>query len=427
LSSTSIPWIALVAAGASSLLGSLFAGADTAVTSLTSTRLGALIDQSTGADRKAYERIQEMEPKLRSRYLVGRTAAVAISAVFLYAFFEPFLGELALYAALGTTIVFAATLFEIVTTLARKHADSVAALAARYLRPLELLMLPIAAPLGLIGVTLGKKDPEQAADPKVTEAEVEALVEEGARSGLFGREPAAMIRNVLEFAERTAGDVMVPRSKVEGIEIGTPLERVLQIVTESGHSRYPVYRDQIDNVAGMLYAKDLFKVLEEHRLKNTALKEIIRHPANFVAESQPLSSLLKEMRARREHLAVVVDEFGGVSGIVTLEDVLEEIVGDIRDEHDEEEAAAIEDLGDGRLVADATVSLRELCAYLGTDLGEEALMDGESLGGMLMDHLGRVPAVGTAVSKFGLDFIVRESDDKQIGKVEIIRPRTASA
>jgi len=221
--------------------------------------------------------------------------------------------------------------------------------------------------------------------------------------------------------------VMVPRSKVEGIDIVTPLERVLQIVTESGHSRYPVYRDQIDNVAGLLYAKDLFKVLEEHRLKNTALKEIIRHPANFVAESQPLSSLLKEMRARREHLAIVVDEFGGVSGIVTLEDVLEEIVGDIRDEHDEEEAAAIEDLGDGRLVADATVSLRELCAYLGTDLGDEALVDGESLGGMLMDHLGKVPAVGTAVSKFGLDFIVRESDDKQIGKVEIIRPRTASA
>src|SRR5690242_5056411 len=116
------------------LVGSLFAGADTAVTSLTSTRLGALIDQSTGHDRKAYERIQRMEPKLRSRYLVGRTASTAISAVCLYAFFEPVVGDLALYVALGTTLIFTATLFEIATTIGKKYADSVAAIAARYLR-----------------------------------------------------------------------------------------------------------------------------------------------------------------------------------------------------------------------------------------------------------------------------------------------------
>jgi CBS domain containing-hemolysin-like protein len=412
-----------VGAVVSVLVGSLFAAADTAVTSLTSTRLGALIEQTVGPDRKAYERIQRGDAKLRSRYLVGRIASTAITAVCLYTFFAPIFSDLSVYVALGATVVVTATFFEIVTTLGRKHADGAAAIAARYLRPLEVAMLPLAAPLGLIGAALSKKASEQAADPRVTEAEVEALVEEGERSGLFGREPAAMIRNVLEFAERTARDVMISRAKVDGIEIGTPLERVLEIVSESGHSRYPVYREQIDNVAGLLYAKDLFKVLEEHRLKNTSLKEIIRHPANFVAESQPLSSLLKEMRARREHLAIVVDEFGGVSGIVTLEDVLEEIVGDIQDEHDdEEESAAIEELADGRLVADATVSMRELCAYLGADLGAEAEAESESLGGMLTHHLGKVPEVGTAVSKFGLHFIVRDSDDNHIGKVEIIRP-----
>jgi putative hemolysin len=423
LSSNSIPWITLAGASISMVIGSLFAGADTAVTSLTSPRLGALIEQSTGRARKAYERIQRADAKLRSRYLVGRIASTAITAVFFHEFFESLLGPLAVYAALGATVILTATLFEIATSLSRKHADDVSALAARYLRPLELMILPMAAPLGWLGMALSKKDGEQVPDPKVTEAEVEALVEEGERSGLFGHEPAAMIRNVLEFAERTARDVMVPRVKMEGIELSTPLERVLQIVTESGHSRYPVYREQLDNVAGLLYAKDLFKVLEEHRLKNTSLKEIIRHPANFVAESQPLSSLLKEMRARREHLAIVVDEFGGVSGIVTLEDVLEEIVGDIKDEHDDtEEPAAIEDLGNGRVVADATVSMRELCAFLGADLGAEAGAETESLGGMLTHHLGKVPEAGTSVSKFGLHFIVRASNDKQIGKVEIIRP-----
>jgi putative hemolysin len=423
LSSDSIPWAALGGAGISMLIGSLFAGADTAVTSLTSTHLGALIEQSTGARRKAYERIQREDAKLRCRYLVGRIASTAVTAVFLHGFFEPIVGSAAAYASLATTVILTATLFEIATSLGRKHADGISALVARYLRPLEFLMLPLAAPLGLLGVVLSKKGPELPPDPKVTEAEVEALVEEGERSGLFGHEPAAMIRNVLEFAERSARDVMVPRAKVEGIELSTALERVLQIVTESGHSRYPVYREQLDNVAGLLYAKDLFKVLEEHRLKNTSLKEIIRHPANFVAESQPLSSLLKEMRARREHLAIVVDEFGGLSGIVTLEDVLEEIVGDIKDEHDEaEEPATIQVLGDGRLVADATVSMRELCAYLGEELRDGAEAETESLGGMLTHHVGKVPEAGTAVSKYGWQFIVRDSDDKHIGKVEIIRP-----
>jgi CBS domain containing-hemolysin-like protein len=219
---------------------------------------------------------------------------------------------------------------------------------------------------------------------------------------------------------------MIPRTKVDAVEAGTPLEKVLEIVTESGHSRYPVYKDQIDNVVGLLYAKDLFKVLEERRLKNTSLREILRAPANFVAESQPLSSLLRDMKGRRQHLAVVVDEFGGVSGIVTLEDVLEEIVGDIRDEHDEgEESAAIQDLGDGRLVADAEVSMSDLSAYLGAEIDHDG--EYESLGGMLTQHLGKVPEVGTAVSKFGLRFIVRDSDERHIGKVEIVRPRPMDA
>src|SRR5262249_53911404 len=141
-----------------------------------------------------------------------------------------------------------------------------------------------------------------------------------------------MIRNVLEFADRTARDVMVPREKVEAIEITTPIDRALRIVTEVGHSRYPVYKGRLDDVAGLLYAKDLFKALEGP--SQPTLRELVP-PANFVAGPRPLSPLLREMRRRRHHLAIVVDELGGVAGIVTLEDILEEIVGDIRDEHDE--------------------------------------------------------------------------------------------
>ncbi|MCC6558248.1 MAG: HlyC/CorC family transporter [Polyangiaceae bacterium] len=417
-----VPLPALGAAVLSALLGSLFVGADTALTSLSATRLGALIEQASGPTRAAYERIRREDAKLRSRYLLGWIVSTSLTAVFLDIVFRRSLPDIALYLAAGVTIILSGTLYEISATLGRKHADSAAPAAARLLRPLEIALLPLAVPLGWIGSRLGPREGEKASDPRVTEAEVEILVDEVERSGLFGSEPAEMIRNVLEFADLTARDVMIPRTKVEMIEVGTPLEKVLEIVTESGHSRYPVYKDQIDNVVGLLYAKDLFQVLEEQRLKNTSLREIVRSPANFVAESQPLSSLLREMKSRRQHLAIVVDEFGGVSGVVTLEDVLEEIVGDIRDEHDEgEESAAIQDLGDGRLVADAEVSMSDLSAYLGAEIDRDG--EYESLGGMLTQHLGKVPEVGTAVNKFGLRFIVRDSDERHIGKVEIVRPR----
>jgi CBS domain containing-hemolysin-like protein len=344
----------------------------------------------------------------------------ALTAVFLTDVFQPFSPELAPYLGCLAAVIIAGTLFEISTTLARKHADWVAPAAARFMRPLEIALLPLAVPLSWIGAALGPKDGEAPSDPRVTGTEVEMMVDEVERAGLFGREPAEMIRNVLEFVDRTARDVKVPRSKVEAIELSTPLEKVLEIVTESGHSRYPVYKDQIDNVVGLLYAKDLFRVLEEHRLKKTALKEIMRSPANFVAESQSLSSLLREMRARRQHLAIVVDEFGGVSGIITLEDVLEVIVGDIRDEHDTEEAA-IQDLGDGRLVADGGTSIGDLSAYLGAGAEIQEAGKDQSIEGMLRQHVGKIPEAGTAVSKYGLRFIVRDSDDKRIGKVEIVR------
>lgn len=421
-----VPLPAFGAAVLSALLGSLFVGADTALNTLSPTRLGALIEQATGATRAAYERIRREDAKLRSRYLVGFVLCTTGAAVLFDLGFRKVFQDLAPYFAAGATVVLCGTLYAVSATLGRRYADHVAPAAVRFLRPLELPLLPLSAPLGWLGSRLGPKDGEPPSDPRVTEAEVEMLVDEVEKSGLFGREPAEMIRNVLEFADRTARDVMIPRPRLEAIEISTPLDKVQEIVTESGHSRYPVYKDQIDNIVGLLYAKDLFKALGDREHKASSLREVIRTPANFVAESQPLASLLREMRNRRQHLAVVVDEFGGVSGIVTLEDVLEEIVGDIRDEHDEgDEAAAIQDLGDGRLVADADVSMSDLSAYLGAEIDKDG--DYESLGGMLTHHLGKVPEVGTAVSKFGLRFIVRDSDERHIGKVEIVRPRSMDA
>jgi CBS domain containing-hemolysin-like protein len=410
----------------------VFACADTAITTLSVARLSALAEQATGPHKSTLERLRRDHVKLRATYVLGRVASTAVTAVLFGKVFEARFTAAAPYLSLAATVVLMGALFELSTSLGRKHADRMAPAVARLLRPLEIAMMPLAVPLGWISVRIHKNEGAQPLDHRVSETEVEIMVDQVERSGLVGKEPAEMIRNVLEFADRTARDVMVPRSKVEAIEVATPLEEVLRIVTESGHSRYPVYKDQIDNVVGLLYAKDLFKVLEEHRLKNTSLREIMRSPANFVAESQPLSSLLREMRARREHMAVVVDEFGAASGIVTLEDVLEEIVGDIRDEHDETEeapppGAPIQDIGEGRVVADASVSMSDLGAHLGAEIDGDG--SDESIGGMLTHHAGKIPAAGTEISKYGLQFIVRDADDKHIGKVEIVRksPQDSSA
>jgi CBS domain containing-hemolysin-like protein len=409
---------------AAAVIGALYAGADIAITSLSPTRLEALLDQASGAEKAAYERIQRQNSSLRSRYLLGRVAATAVTAVCMLEVFDAILpGAAAAAVALAITVLLTAVLFEVTTTLARRYVDRAALLAARWLRPLELAMVPLADPLGTLGARLIPRRVEQPADTRIAEAEVEAMVDQGERKGLFGRDGAEMIRNVLDFADRTAKDVMIARNRVEGVEISTPVEDVLRLIADSGHSRYPVYRGELDNIVGLLYAKDLFKAVhfgdEEGGSTADRVEDIVRPTPNFVAESQPLSSLLREMRVKRQHLAVVVDEFGSVSGIVMLEDVLEEIVGDIRDEHDTEETAAIEDLGDGRVVADAAVSMKDLFTHLGTDVDEDSEHD--SLGGMLTQHLGKIPEVGTAFDKFGLRFVVRDSDERRIGKVEVSR------
>jgi CBS domain containing-hemolysin-like protein len=277
---------------------------------------------------------------------------------------------------------------------------------------------PLAAPIVWIGNLLGTMVTRQTPSAKVTETEVEIIVTEGEQAGTLQHEQGEMIRNVLEFGSVTAGEVMLPRTRVTSFDVSTPIEQVLQVIAETEHSRYPVYRGTIENVFGVLHVKDLLRRVAENDLPSVALADLVRTPVAFVPESQTASSVLKDMRAGRHHMAIVIDEFGGMAGIVTLEDLIEEIVGDIRDEHDEDDPPIV-DLGDGRLMVDATISIADLSRYLGTELPEND--DYNSLGGFVVSHFGSVPRVGAKLNAFGLDFVVREADDRHVAKVEIVR------
>ena len=429
----------LVAAGLAALHAGLFACADTALTSLSDARLGALAMEAGPRFRTHLERACRLRSTIQARYLAGRVVAIAVAAGGSARWLDSLQLDTVIWSASAFgAVLLLAIVVELSASLGRRTADWVLPLALLVLRPFELLLAPLAFLTSGFSVLAKWGGPS---DPKIDDTEVELMVDQRQRAGTIEQEDADLIRNVLEFTELTARDAMVPRTRVIGIRIGTPLHEVLKTVTDSGHSRYPVYRDDMDDVFGLLYAKDLFRVMKSSWRPpsfegdddappasadspsgpGARLLDIVREPVKFVSESQPLSALLREMRQDREHIAVVVDEFGGTSGIVTLEDVLEEIVGDIQDEHDYEEAPII-DLGQGRLICEATVLVSELSAYLGRDLDPEERYD--SLGGMLTDKLGRVPEVGTSMVAYGMRFIVRESDEKHIVKVEIVRNRS---
>ncbi len=416
--SAGVPVASIAAGVLATMIGSLFAAGDAALQALPEPRLQALAG-GTGADAAAFRRFAADRYRVLSRWLAGRIVALSLAAALFSQVAQTWLSpELGIACAVVGAVLSYGTFAEILSTMSRRRPEQIGAMSLRYLTPLEWLMVPLAWPLAVLGRIVGSRVPEQlSADPRMTETELEWAVSVGEKAGSIALEPAEMIRNVLDFKDLMAREVMVPRRRISAIEIATKLEEVLALVTTDGHSRYPVFRENLDNVVGLLYVKDLFALVRDKRLGQSKLSELVRSPVLFVTETQPAASVLREMRARRLHMAIVSDEFGGTGGVVTLEDILEEIVGEIHDEYDTVDHQ-IEQLGENRFVADAAIPLGDLATRLGRDVPSEG--DFESLGGLLVHHAGKVPAIGSTLTIDGLTFIVREADETHIVKVEIV-------
>ena len=409
-----------------------FSGASTAIATLSAARRAALRDTLQGSRREALARYLDHGVAIESRWLVLRSFGVALTALLLLGRLPLEWGAFRLLAACLAAVLAYAIPSEMLRALASNDPERIAPTLLAFLRPVELLAAPFSAPtVWLSRIVGGWLCPTPARAPGVTETEVEMIVTEGELNGSLAHEQSEMIRNVLEFGDVTAGDVMVPRTQVTAFEISTPLAQALELIAESGHSRYPVYSDSVDNVVGLLYAKDLLRHAASTELEGKTLEGLLRTPVAFVPDSQSGSSVLKDMRAGRHHMAIVIDEFGGMSGVLTLEDLLEKIVGEIRDEHDVDEPPIV-DLGGGRLAVDASVPIVDLSRYLGAALPTDG--DYHSLAGFIIAQLGRVPEVGTQLAAHGLQFEVCEADERRVSKVEITRvtppeslaPRSAS-
>ncbi|WP_420070146.1 hemolysin family protein [Rarispira pelagica] len=224
-----------------------------------------------------------------------------------------------------------------------------------------------------------------------------------------------MIKGIEELSETTVKEVMVPRIDVVFIDLSTPLDEILEVLADCGHSRVPVFENTIDNVVGILYVKDVLRMLVKKQ--DIDLKKIIRAPY-FIPDSKRLDALLREMKKKRVHIAIAVDEYGGVSGIVCLEDIIEEIVGDILDEFDNEEEEFVE-LDSRTFLCDGRINLEELEDAIGIEIDSP---DIDTLGGFVFELLGKIPVRYEKVEYNGIIFIVQDVEGHKIKRVKIVLP-----
>ncbi len=246
----------------------------------------------------------------------------------------------------------------------------------------------------------------------ITEDELIHLVDASQRAGEIEKDESEMIHSVFEFGDTLAREIMVPRVDMLALEVNTPLEEAADSLLESGFSRVPVFENQIDNIVGLLYTKDMLQVWRSGD-SITSLHPLLR-PARFVPESKKLDELLDEMQAARIHIAIVVDEYGGVAGLVTLEDIIEEIFGEIQDEYDESEEALWEQIGIDEFVFDGRAPLDMINSLMVTNLPTE---DADTIGGLIFARIGSVPELGDTLAEGGILFTVDDLQERRVHKV----------
>ena len=290
------------------------------------------------------------------------------------------------------------------------------------------LMLRILAPLvyALTAVTtsvsraLGAGDQSQGL---MSTEELKILVERGGEQGILEAEEEQMIHAVIELGDQRIHEVMVPRIAMVSLPAGATLEQAIDTVVEEGHSRIPVYETTIDEIVGILYAKDLLPFLKGSVDERPSLRSILRIPV-FVPESMSVDDLLHEFQRRKVHIAVVLDEYGGTAGLVTIEDLLEEIVGEIQDEYDEEEPMVVQ-LSDDEARIDGRADVDDLAELFDIELGLEDEDEYDTVGGLIYHRIGGVPKPGDQVLVSGLTLTVETTDGRRVGKVLVVRDRRA--
>lgn len=301
------------------------------------------------------------------------------------------------------------------------YAMPIISLLAYPLRLITILLSPITTILLGLSTFLARFFGSDKLVNMVTEEEIMTLVNAGNTGGTIEDEEREMIFSILQLDETYAREIMVPRIDVQAVEVNTVLADALDLFLKTGFSRLPVYEENIDNIVGLLYAKDLLNLWHNAGLEGHSAHELVRS-AHFVPETRTADALLRDLQARNIHMAIVVDEYGGTSGLVTIENIMEEIVGDIRDEYDLNEEFDYTQQADGVYIIDAGMDIDDLNNLLQTNISTD---DTDTLGGYIFLQIGRVPIVGEEIETDDLHMTVRSIEGRRIRKVLVkVKPKT---
>lgn len=395
------------------VLSAFFSGSETALLSLDKLRIKYLVQKKRrGAER--LEAILDQPDRLLGGILVGNNLVNIAASVFATTFFVEQYGERGELLTILILTPFLLIFSEIFPkTYAAQYPEKVSFLVLPPIRLILWLLTPVVWVVTGIPRVFTRLVRGEEVRPIISEDEIRSIISVGEQTGVVAKEQRRMLHGVFELSETRVRDVMIPRPEVVGVDVAAPFDEVLRLVRESQHSRFPVYEGSLDNIVGVIHSKDILGYVG--RPEGFDLRTILR-PPYFVPESKRIGTLLQSFRKKRIHLAMVVDEYGGVEGIVTLEDIVEEIVGEIRDEYDEEEVL-FRELGPRRFLVDGSASLRTVNRRFGLDLSEE---HANTLAGFLLRQLGSIPQPGDSCRFDGTLFVVRKVVDRRVEEIEMV-------
>lgn len=400
------------------LLSAFFSGSETALLAANKLRLRQM-DEEGSRRAGLIRRLLEEPGRVLTALLVGNNIVNVAATVLATAILVELWGRARgpIYALVGMTILLLVVGEITPKTFAAKHADRVALLVARPVSWLTTLLSPVIRVLSLLSNVLVRPlgGRVNLTSPLVTEEEIRLLVKVGEEEGVIQEDEREMIHSIFEFGDTVVREVMVPRIDMVCAADTDTVADALRVVRAEGHSRLPVYHESIDQIVGIVHVKDLLTYVQDGR-EQAAVKEAAR-AAFFIPESKPLDGLFREMRRKKAHMAIVVDEYGGTAGLVTIEDLLEEIVGPILDEYDVEEKL-LEIVNERVALVDGRVSLEEVNEQLGLDL---PVGDVDTVGGFVYARLGRVPAQGESVTTDGVELFVERLEGHRIARVRITK------
>jgi putative hemolysin len=418
------------------LLNGVFVAAEIALVSLRPSRVEQMLDEG----RRGAQRVRRLTSD-PGRFLAVVQLAVTFIGFLASAFAgvslatsltdllidvgvsESYAGALGLLVVTILLSLFTIVFGELVPkTLALAHPEAFALGLARPVDIIGRIFRPIVALLTATTRTISRAfGADVTTEAQITAEELRLIVERGGEQGILEAEEEQMINAVIELGDRRLHEVMVPRIAIVALPASSSFDEVVDLIIEEGHSRLPVYETSVDEVVGILYAKDLLPFLKSNADSRPNLRSLLRTPV-FVPESMTIDDLLHEFQRRKVHIAIVLDEYGGTAGLVTIEDLLEEIVGEIQDEYDVEEPL-VEKLDDHSARVDGRSSVDDLLDLWDIKLQLEDEDEYDTVGGLVYHRIGGIPQPGDEVHLDGLRLTVETTDGRRVGKVLVVRER----